>query len=111
MEKSTEVLFGMAAVGLTAVAAFVAYRRQQTKRVHRVEDWVKDYLRVHYGELPNPLSIDCSDDPLWPVLVAFDTPRTGIRHSLRFTCGGTPPTFALLSEKEENARRDPVTGP
>ena len=40
MEKSTEVLFGMAAVGLTAVAAFVAYRRQQTKRVHRVEDWV-----------------------------------------------------------------------
>jgi hypothetical protein len=35
---------------------------------------VKNYLCVRYGELPNPLSINCSDDPLWPVLVAFDTP-------------------------------------
>ena len=69
--------------------------------MRRVEKWVKEYLCVRYGQLPNPLSINCSDDQLWPVLVAFDTPRTGIRHSLQFTCGATHPTFVLLSEKEE----------
>jgi hypothetical protein len=101
MEKSAEVLIGMAVLGLTAVAAFVVYRWRQKKRVHRVEKWVKEYLCVRYGELPNPLSINCSVDPLWPVLVAFSAPRTGIRHSLQFTSGGAHPTFALLSEKEE----------
>jgi hypothetical protein len=101
MEKSAEVLIGMAALGFTVVAAFVVYRWRQRKRIRRVEEWVKDYLCLRYGELPNPLSINCSDDALWPVLVAFDTPRTGIRHSLQFTCGGTQATFALLSEKGE----------
>ena len=62
---------------------------------------MKDYVCVRYGELPHPLSINCSDDPLWPVFVAFDAPRTGSRHSLQFTCGGADSTFALLAEKEE----------
>jgi hypothetical protein len=47
---------------------------------------------------------------LWPVLVAFDTPGTGIRHSLQFTCTGTISTFALLSEKEEEREKRPLTG-
>jgi hypothetical protein len=101
MGNSPEVLIGMAALGLTAAAAFVVYRWWQKKRIRRVEKWVKDYLRLRYGELPNPLTISCSDDPLWPVLVSFDTPCTGTRHSMRFTCGGTHSTFALLSKKEE----------
>jgi hypothetical protein len=102
MGNSAQVLIGVAALGLAAVAAVVVYRWRQKKRVRQVEDWVKDYLCIRYGELPNRLSIDCSDDTLWPVLVAFDTPRTGTRHNLRFTCGGTPSTFALLSEKESS---------
>ena len=101
MDTTTEVLIGMAALGLSAVAAPVVYRWRQRKSIRRVEEWVKNYLCVHYGELPNPLSIHCSADPLWPVLVAFDTPCTGIRHRMRFTCGRTHSTLALLSEKEE----------
>ena len=101
MANSAVVLIGMAAVGLTAVAAFMVYRWWQKKRIHRVETWVKDYVSLHYGELPNPLTINCSDDPLWPVLVSFDTPHNGTRHSLRFTCGRTHSSFALLLKKEE----------
>jgi hypothetical protein len=108
MEKSAEVLIGMAALGLTAAAAFVVYRWRQRKRLRWVEKWVKDYLCVRYGELPNPLSINCSDDPLWPVLVAFDTPRTGSRHSMQFTCGGRHSTCELLSEKEEEREKRPL---
>ena len=108
MGKSAEELIGMAALGFLAVAAFVVYRWRQRKRVCRIEEWVKDYLCVRYGELPNPLSINCSDDPLWPVLVAFDTPRTGIPHSMQFTCGGRHSTFALLSEKQEECQKRPL---
>ena len=95
------VLIGMAALALTALAAFAVYRQLQRKRVRRVEQWVKDYLSVRPGGQPSRLTINCSDDPLWPVLVGFDDPRTGVHHSLQFACAGSPSTFALLSEKEE----------
>ena len=100
MGSSTALLIGVAAVGLTAAAGFVVYRWRQQERIRRVEKWVKDYLCVRYGELPQRLRINCSDDALWPVLVAFDAPRTGSRHSLQFTCAGAESTFALLAEKE-----------
>lgn len=111
MENSAEVLIGMAALGLAATAAFAVYRWRQRNRVRRVEKWVKDYLCARYGELPNPLSINCSDDLLWPVLVAFDTPRTGIRHSMQFTCGRAHSSFALLSEKEEACEKSSLREP
>jgi hypothetical protein len=95
------VLIGVSALGLTAAAVFVMYRWRQKERVRRVENWVKDYLCVRYGEVPQSLSINCSDDPLWPVFVAFEAPRTGSRHSLQFTCGWADSTFALASEREE----------
>ena len=100
METSTAVVIGMAASGLAAIAVLAVYRLWQRKRVRQVEGWVKDYLCARYGELPNPLSINCSDDPLWPVLVAFNTPGTGIRCSLHFSCAHAHSTFALLSEKD-----------
>jgi hypothetical protein len=101
MEKSTAVLIGMAVLGVTALAAFALYRWRQQKHVRQVEKWVRDYLLVRYGGLPNHLDINCSDDPLWPVLVAFDNPRTGIQHRLRFACPGPESTFSLLSEEEK----------
>jgi len=101
MDISVEVLIGMAAVVIAGSVAYAIYRWQQRKRVHRIEEWVKKYLSDRYGELPANLRIDCSDDWLWPVLVNFAGPRTGVRHSLQFTCGGARSTFALLSEKEE----------
>jgi len=105
MEKIDQVLIGMAALGLAAVTVFIVYRLRQRRRASRVEEWVKDYLRFRYGELPNPLTIDCADDLRWPVLVAFDTPRTGVRHRLQFTCGRTHSSFALLSEKEDKREK------
>ena len=101
METSAQALVGMAVLALAALATFAVYRWRQLKRVRQVETWVKDYLVVRYGELPNDLNINCSDDRLWPVLVGFDGPRTGSRHSLQFACPGQPSTFSLLSEKEE----------
>jgi hypothetical protein len=94
-------LIATAALALTALAAFTVYRWRQRKRVRRVEQWVKKYLSFRYNGQLSPLNINCSDDPLWPVLVAFDDPRTRIRHRLRFACAGSHSTFSLLSEKEE----------
>jgi hypothetical protein len=100
MDRSVEVLIGMAAVVIAGPLVYAIYRWLQRRRVNRVEGWVKEYLSDRYGELPAPLHIDCSDDRLWPVLVDFADPRTGVRHRLQFTCGGTHSTFALLSEEE-----------
>src|SRR5947209_20029010 len=108
MQNSAEVLIGMAALGLSATAALVVYRWRQKKRIRRVEKWVKEYLSARYGALPNPLTINCSNDLLWPVLVAFDAPRTGIRHRIQFTCGGRGSTYALLSENDEERERRPL---
>ncbi len=101
MDNSVEALVLIAASALVALAAFALYRWQQRKRVRRVEGWVGGYLVARYGELPDHLNINCSDDRLWPVLVSFDSPRTETRHRLQFGCWGPPSTFSLLSEKEE----------
>jgi hypothetical protein len=101
MDRSVEVLIGMAAMVIAGSAAYAVYRWQQRRRVHRIKGWVKEYLSNRYGELPASLRIDCSDDRLWPVLVDFIGPRTGVRHRLQFTCDGTHSTFALISDKEE----------
>jgi hypothetical protein len=101
MDKNAEVLIGAAVLVLAALAAFASYRWRQRERVRRVEEWVKEFVVARCGDLPNHLNINCSDDRLWPVLVAYDEPRSGIRRSLQFGCGGAHSTFSLLSEKEE----------
>lgn len=101
MDRSVEVLIGMAAPVIAGLVVYVIYRWLQRRRVHRIEGWVEEYLSNRYGELPPSLRIACSDDRLWPVLVDFIGPRTGVRHRLQFTCDGTHSTFALLSSKEE----------
>jgi hypothetical protein len=110
MQNSAEALVGMAVLALVALAAVAVYRWQQRKRVRQVERCVRDYLSARYGGLPNRLNINCSDDPLWPVLVAFDNPRNGSRHSLQFDCRGPHSTLSLLAEKEER-RQAIATGP
>jgi hypothetical protein len=101
MDRSVEILIGMAAVVIVGLLAYAIYRWRQQRRVNRVEGWVKEYLSDRYGELTAPLRIDCSDDRLWPALVDFTSPRTVVRHRLNLTCDGTHATVALLSEKEE----------
>ncbi len=101
MDRSVEVLIGIVAALIAGIVAYVIYRWLQRRRVHRIKGWVKEYLSDRYGELPASLHITCSDDRLWPVLVDFIGPRTGVRHRLQFTCNGTHSTFALLSDKEE----------
>jgi hypothetical protein len=101
MESNTHLLIGMAALAAAALAALALYRWRARRRARRVEGWVRGHLSDRYGRVPDRLSIDCSDDRLWPVLVAFDHPRTGLRHSLQVACWGPQSTFSLLSEKEE----------
>jgi hypothetical protein len=100
MASNGPALIGMALV-VMSLAAFPVYRWWQQRRVHKVEAWVKEYLFGRYGELPNDLHIDCSYDRLWPVLVTFDTPHTGLRHSMQFDCGRAQPAWLLVSEGHE----------
>lgn len=101
MERNTEVLIGIAALAVTALSAFALYRWWQRRRARRVEGWVRGYLSDRYGRLPENLSVNCSDDRLWPVLVGFDSPGTAARARLQFSCPGANATFRLLLETEE----------
>jgi hypothetical protein len=101
METSTQVLIGMAIAMVTALGGFAVYKWRMRQRAGQVKKWLEHYLIVRYGALPNQLSMNCSDDPLWPVLVAFNNPRTGIRHKLQFACQDPHRACSLLSEMEE----------
>jgi hypothetical protein len=102
MARSTEALIGMAALTLAALTAFTVYRWRMRQRVRAgVEGWLSD----RYGGLPKDLTIDSSDDPLWPVLVAFDDPRTGTRHHLQFSCNGRPSTCSPWLIRRAGRRR------
>ena len=100
MENNAGVLLGMVALALTGLTAYALYRWGQRRRVRRVEKWVGDYLSARYAGLPARLHIHCSNDTLWPVLVDFADPHTGIRHDLQFSCTGRQSAFSLLSETE-----------
>ena len=88
----------IAALVLAAVVAFGAYRWLQRRRVLNVNLKIKEYLRHRFGQLPDNLRINCSDDPLWPILVSFTTPPNDDRHNLQFMCSGPISKLALLSE-------------
>lgn len=105
MGGNAGVLIAVTALVFIALAALAAYRWRQRRRVLRVQEWVKGYLLTRYGEQPSRLDINCSDDPLWPVLVSFDLPRTGVHHRLRFACQG-PSSLSLLAEKEVARQRN-----
>jgi hypothetical protein len=111
MDRSVEVLIVMAGLSLVTLAAFACYSWQQRRRVRRVEKGVKDYLAVRYGKVPTPLSINCSNDPLWPVLVAFDDPQTGIAHRLQFGCWRWGSTVSLLAATQDNEGPQPKPVP
>src|SRR5437899_1449737 len=69
---------------LIAVVTVLVYRKGRRRRALRVETAARKYLSDRYGGPPNNLTINCSDDALWPVLVAFVHPKTGVRHRLQF---------------------------
>jgi hypothetical protein len=96
---SVELLIGVAVIVAAALAAFAAYRWRERRRVHGVETRVRDILLARYGQPPTHLTIHCTDDRLWPVLVGFKHPSTGARHRLQFACHGGPDTLAILSEE------------
>src|SRR5579885_1321177 len=96
MDVSIEVLIGMAAVVIVGLVLFAINGWRQRRRVHRVEEWVKKYLSDRYGVLPSCLRIDCSDDRLWPVLVAFERPPDRSCHNLQFDCHGAATSYSLL---------------
>ena len=101
MNVSTESLIGITGLAVAALVGFVIYRWRQRVRVHRVKAWIGRYLSNQYGAAPDRLNINCSDDPSWPVLVAFDHPATGLRHDLRFTCAGPASTWSVNAKTDE----------
>ncbi len=101
---NTQALLGMAGLAAVALAVFAIYRWRQRDRVRQVTAWVGGYVSTRYGGPPGRLTVNCSDDPLWPVLVGFDHPATGIRHNLQFLCSGPPSRFSLLSEGADRGR-------
>jgi hypothetical protein len=101
MDHTAGVLIGAACLVIAVLAAFAAYRWRQQEHARRVKEWVRRYLVTRYGELPDDLKINCTDDRLWPVLVAFDRPHGGTLHVLRFACHGPPSSVSLLAEREE----------
>jgi hypothetical protein len=102
VDKQVEVLVGMAAAALVAVLAVAAYRRGRRRRALRVEASAGKYLSGRYGALPKNLTVNCSDDAHWPVLVAFDHPKTGARHRLQFGVRERDASLSLLSETVDN---------
>jgi hypothetical protein len=101
MDQHVAVLMGMAGLVVVSLAAFTVYRWGRRGRVRRIKAWVGRYLSDRYGTLPGRLTINCSDDPLWPVLVGFDHPTSRMRHSLQFACAGRASAYSLLSERDE----------
>jgi hypothetical protein len=101
MDQNVAVLMGMAGLAVVSLAAFTVYRSGQRGRVRRIKAWVGRYLSDRYGTLPGRLTINCSDDPFWPVLVGFDHPTSGIRHLLQFACAGRPSKYTLHSRSDE----------
>jgi|SRR5579884_2160382 len=94
-------LLTAAVLAVTALVVFALSRRRQRLRARRVGLRVNEYLLARCGTLPTSLNINCSIDPLWPVVVAFVDPRTGARHRLRFDCCGPHAALSLVSEKED----------
>jgi hypothetical protein len=101
MHDNTGILSGLALLLFASMAVFAVYKLRRITRLRQVDTWVKDFLFARYRELPKDLRINCSNDQLWPVLVEFPAPDTGIRHSLEFSCSGPSSTYSLLSENEE----------
>lgn len=103
MDKSAQLLFGFAVLAIVVSVLFVVYRWRQRQRVRQVTAWVREFLSNRYGQRPDALRVNCSDDGNWPVLVTFKDPHNGGRHTAQFACGGHQSTFALVSENQEIA--------
>ena len=103
MEKSAQFFIGVAVLAMVALVLFVVYRWRQQQRVRQVTAWVCEFLSNRYGQRPDALNVNCSDDCNWPVLVSFNDPHNGGRHTAQFACGGQQSEFALVSEKQEVA--------
>jgi hypothetical protein len=101
MDIGTESLIGFLGLAAAALVALIAYRWWQRDRVHRIKAWIGNYLSKRYGTPPGRLNINCTDDPLWPVLAGFDDPTTGTRHVLRFACAGSSSTWAVDLKTDE----------
>lgn len=76
----------IAALAAVSVIAFVLYRLKNGERVRAVKERVRDHLRNYYGEVPGELTVNCSDDDRWPILVSFVEPRSHSVKRLQFKC-------------------------
>lgn len=103
MDGSGQLLIGVVVVAMVVSVLFVVYRWRQRERVRQVTAWVREFLSNRYGQRPDALRVNCSDDGNWPVLASFNDPQNGSRHTAQFACGGHQSTYALISEKHDVA--------
>jgi hypothetical protein len=93
-------MIGVAGIG-AAIASFAFYRWRQRNRAARIKIWVGAFLVARYGQVPDDFNFNCSDDPYWPVIVDFVPRGSALRHRLQFACAGSPSSYLLISETEE----------
>jgi hypothetical protein len=101
MDKHWPLALMLAALAAAALAAFTYYRWRQDRRTRGIKAWVAGYLRDRFGNSLEQVTINCSEDTTWPVLVGFDGVQTSTRHRLRFCCMGPPSAYRLESEESE----------
>ena len=95
---NSPMVYLVASLVIAAIGALCVHRWRQRTRVLAVNVKIKEYMRQRFGQLPDNLRINCSDDPLWPILVGFTTPPYDDRHNLQFMCSGPISKLALSSE-------------
>src|SRR4051812_793290 len=101
MEKHWPLMLMVAALAAAALAAFAFHRWRQERRTRGIKAWVEGVLRDRFGTSLERVTINCSEDATWPVLVGFDDVQKGTRHRLRFDCMGSSSTYRLESEQSE----------
>jgi hypothetical protein len=105
LEDSTRLLGLISLLLLCGLLLFAIYSQRKRQRALRITKWIRDYLSQNYGALvPDSLHINCSDDPLWPVIVRFTELKTGSRLCLQFASPESPKSIQVLSSVDETAR-------
>jgi hypothetical protein len=97
MNATVEVLTVLV-LSFAALTAFAVYRWRQRQRVCRIKGWINEFLVARFSVLPKNLTVSCSNDLFWPIMVDFDDPRSGAPQRLQFVCGKARSTFALRTE-------------
>src|SRR5690348_1089229 len=110
MNATVEVLI-VGGFVFAALTAFAMYRWRQRQRIRRIKEWIDEFLVARFSVLPKNLTVNCSDDLFWPIMVDFDDPHSGAPQRLQFVCGKARSTFALRPPAGDTPREPTRSAP